>query len=141
MLSDIFNKALTFFRYLLTGRKSEVLPSEAIPKSLLKEEEGFNGPLAADALLLKEKDMIVLSVDFFFSDVPSWLEWDTDTNKLGIVQMGGAVAELNLEVPAAHVVDFETAKRVLLVTRKGQKRLESANDQKMVHAVNLIVRK
>lgn len=141
MNSGIFNKALTFIRYLLTGRKSEALPSEAIPRSLLKDEEGFNGPLGAAALLLKEEDMIVLSVDFFFTDMPSWLEWDADTNKLGIVQMGGAIAELNLEVPAAHVVDFETAKRVLLVTRKGQKRLESANDQKLVHAVNLIIRK
>lgn len=141
MTFGIFNKALTFIRYLFTGRKNVALPSEAVPRSLLREEEGFHGPLGAAALLLKEEDMIVLSVDFFFSDIPSWLEWDADTNKLGIVQMGGAIAELNLEMPPAHVIDFESAKRVLLVTRKGQKRLESANDQKLVHAVNLIVRK
>lgn len=141
MILGIFNKILTFCRYLLKGRKNEVLPSEAVPKSLLKEDEGFHGPLGADALLLQEDDRIVLSVDFFFSDIPSWLEWDAETKKLGIVQMGGAIAELKLDIPEAHTIDFENAKRVLLVTRKGQKRLESANDQKLVHAVNLIVRR
>lgn len=141
MIFGIFNKILTFCRYLLKGRKNEVLPSEAVPKSLLKEDEGFHGPLGADALLLREDDRIVLSVDFFFSDIPSWLEWDVGTGKLGIVQMGGAIAELKLDIPETHVIDFENAKRVLLVTRKGQKRLESANDQKLVHAVNLIVRR
>lgn len=117
------------------------MPFEAVPGGLLKQNEGFNGPLGADALLLKEDDQVVLSVDFFFSDIPSWLEWDTSTKKLGIVQMGGAMAELNIELPEAHIIDFEKVKRVLLVTRKGQKRLEMANDQKMIHAVNLIVRR
>lgn len=141
MSPTIFDKLLTFSRYILTGKKSEPLLQEAVPRSLMKENEGFNGPLGADALLLTEEDRIVLSVDYFFSDIPSWLEWDSETRKLGIVQMGGAVAELNLEVPPNNIIDFEKAKRVLLVTRKGQKRLESANDQKLVHAVNLIVRR
>lgn len=141
MIPSIFNKILTFFRYLLRGRKSDILPSEAIPERLLKQNEGFHGPLGADALLLREDDKIVLSVDFFFSDIPSWLEWDTETKKLAIVQMGGAVAELNLELPESHIIDFEKAKRVLLITRKGQKRLEMANDEKLIHAVNLIVRR
>lgn len=138
---SIFNKILTFFRYLLKGHKSDILPLEAVPERLLKQDQGFHGPLGADALLLKEDDRIVLSVDFFFSDIPSWLEWDAGTKKLAIVQMGGAVAELALELPESHVIDFEKARRVYLITRKGQKRLESANDQKLVHSVNLIVRR
>lgn len=105
------------------------------------KDEGFHGPLGADALLLREDDRIVLSVDFFFSDMPSWIEWDSERKKLAIVQMGGAVAELDLDLPESHVIDFEKARRVYLVTRKGQKRLESANDQKLVHSVNLIVRR
>ena len=141
MTTSIFDKLLTFSRFLFMGRKNEPLPVESVPRSLLKDNEGFNGPLGADALLLTEEDKLILSVDFFFSDIPSWLEWDSETNKLGIVQMGGAIAELNLEVPQDNIIDFEKAKKVLLVTRKGQKRLESANGQKLVHAVNLIVRK
>lgn len=140
MLFSIFNKILTFFRYLLEGKKTTVLPSESVPDRLLKDE-GFHGPLGADALLLKEDDKIVLSVDFFFSDMPSWIEWDSERKKLGIVQMGGAIAELDLELPESHIVNFEKARQVYLVTRKGQKRLEMANDQKLVHSVNLIVRK
>jgi hypothetical protein len=141
MNTHIFDKLLTFTRYIFTGRRNDPLPLESVPRTLLKESEGFNGPLGADALLLSEDDKIILSVDYFFSDIPSWLEWDSETSKLGIVQMGGAIAELNLEVPKDNIIDFEKAKKVLLVTRKGQKRLESANDQRLVHAVNLIVRK
>lgn len=141
VILSIFNKILTFFRYLLRGHKSETLPSEAVPERLLHQDQGFHGPLGADALLLREDDRIVLSVDFFFSDIPSWLEWDSETRKLAIVQMGGAMAELALELPESHVIDFERAKRIYLVTRKGHKRLESANDQKLVHSVNLIVRR
>lgn len=141
MTTSIFNKLISFSLYLLTGRKNDLLPAESVPRSLLKENEGFHGALGADALLLAEDDKLILSVDYFFSDIPSWLEWDSETSKLGIVQMGGAVAELNLEVPKDNIIEFEKAKKVLLVTRKGQKRLESANDQKLVHAVNLIVRK
>ncbi len=126
---------------MLKGRESSSLTTEAIPGGLLKNSEGFHGPLGAAALLLHEDDQIVLSVDFFFTDIPSWLEYDVDTKKLGIVQMGGAVAELNIDVPEPHIIDFEKAKRVLLVTRMGHKRLEMANDQKLIHSVNLIVRR
>lgn len=126
---------------MLKGREGSILSSEAVPEALMKDNEGFHGPLGAAALLLREDDRIVLSVDFFFTDIPSWLEYDVETKKLGIVQMGGAIAELKLEMPEAHIIDFETAKRVLLITRGGQKRLEMANDERLIHSVNLIVRR
>ena len=126
---------------MLKGGESDVLSSDAVPERLMKDKEGFHGPLGAAALLLREDNRIVLSVDFFFSDIPSWLEYDVDTKKLGIVQMGGSIAELKLELPEPHIIDFENAKRVLLITRNGQKRLEMANDERLIHSVNLIVRR
>ena len=73
---------------MLKGREGSILSSEAVPEALMKDNEGFHGPLGAAALLLREDDRIVLSVDFFFTDIPSWLEYDVETKKLDTLTTG-----------------------------------------------------
>lgn len=87
--------------------------------------------------MLREEGQVVLNIDFYFPDTPSWLEWDVGTGKLAIAQMGGAMAELNIELPASQAGYFEAVKRVLLVTRRYE---DEARQEKLIHFISLIVR-
>ena len=136
MSVSFFDKILTTLRGLCGGKGESAAPPA--PQEPLKPLPGYQGPLDAPALLLSEDDRVILTVDYFFADIPSWLEWDGATGKLAVVQMGGAVAELGLNIPDSHIINLEQARRVYLITRMAQ---DAANDSKIVHAVSLIVRR
>jgi hypothetical protein len=93
---------------------------------------GTTGLVHAPALWLHEDRNIVLLVDYDFEDFPSWVEWDRTTRKLFVVQMGGAAAELPLEVPANENMPARDIHRLLLVTGKHERR--------NAHFVSFIVR-
>lgn len=134
----IFNRILTFFRYLLRGSPSAVVPP-APPKPVFPEEvRGIHGVLDVPALLLREDDRVVLSVDVYFPDMPSWLEWDVDAATLSVVQMGGAMSQLALTLPPEDAVAFEAVRRVLLVARESK---EFGVEDKLIHYISLIVRR
>jgi hypothetical protein len=56
---------------------------------------GFNGDLDVGAVLLFEEDHTVLSIDYDFPDVPSYVEFDLGNHRIHIVQQGGDVATLS----------------------------------------------
>lgn len=136
MSGSIFNKILTFIRYLLRGGKTASVEYTGEPPHT-QEVKGFHGKFQGDCMMLREDGQVVLNIDFYFPDTPSWLEWDVGTGKLAIAQMGGAMAELNIELPASQAWYFETVKRVLLITRRDE---GEASQNKLVHFISLIVR-
>lgn len=102
---------------------------EVVPEKPLK---GTNGPLLADLLVMRKDDRIVFVVDHDFEDIPEWVEWDVSRNTIGIVQMGGAVAELKSTIPAERAELFRNAKNIALAIR-----FEGKN---IVHGVYMVVR-
>jgi hypothetical protein len=93
---------------------------------------GTHGRLEADAVILSEDNRIVLSVGHDFEDVPSWVEWDMKTGRLSVAQMGGALAELKLQLPLFYKERMKNVKRLALVTGSGP--------EKMMHYIAFIMR-
>jgi len=125
---------LTYCLYLCGWKKAE---KPHVPTSMSNSEPekpliGTNGPIVADMLVMKRDDRIVLVVDHEFQDIPEWVEWDVSRNTIGIVQMGGAVAELNSVIPPEKVDMFRNAKNLALAIR--------FDGRDVVHGVYLVVR-
>ncbi len=59
---------------------------------------GFHGTLNAPALLLHEDNHFVLSVEYDFTGIPSWIEAYEGEEKLHIVQTTGDIASLTLSL-------------------------------------------
>jgi hypothetical protein len=93
---------------------------------------GTHGRLEADAVILSEDDRVVLSIGHDFADVPSWVEWDMKTGRLSVAQMGGAFAELRLQLPLFYKERMKNVKRLALVTGSGQ--------EKTMHYIAFIMR-
>ena len=120
-------KLLTCLKFL--GDDSGAMPPVA-PENT--RTHGTSGPVNAPTLWLHEDPHIVLLVDYDFEDFPSWVEWDRKAHKLFVVQMGGAAAELALDVPANENMSATGIHRLLLVTGRRERRNS--------HFVSFIVR-
>ncbi len=96
---------------------------EKVTASKAAPVRGTQGEIKADALMMKEDDKLVLVVDQELEDVPSWVEWDIATDKLLIVQTGGATAELNKLIPSEKREILEEVQRFMLVTNSGGERV------------------
>lgn len=125
---------------LLTGllyklgiwKESARVPHEPVKAEQIVVPVGTHGRLDADAVILSEGDRVVLSIGYDFADVPSWVEWDMSNGRLSVAQMGGAVAELRLELPLFYKERMKDVKRVALVTGRAP--------AKMMHYVAFIMR-
>jgi hypothetical protein len=114
---------LTDFLYKLgLGKKESIAPAPAPAENEWARPHGTTGLVEAPTLLLTEDDKIVLMVDYDFADFPSWVEWDTKSRKLLIVQMGGAAAELALTMPLHQIGSIGTTKRLMLITGRYERR-------------------
>lgn len=82
-----------------------------------KAMKGTNGPLLAEMLVMQKEGRLTMVVDHEFEDIPEYVEWDVSRNIIGIVQMGGAVAELKSVLPAEKVDMFRNAKNLALAIR------------------------
>lgn len=83
-----------------------------------KQPQGFDGPLHAETALILEDNRVVLAVGYDFQDVPSWVEVDAKTRGMNIVQMGGSVATVPIQLPMAPEGPdtLKDLKRIALVT-------------------------
>jgi len=106
--------------------------TETATDALTFELEGTTGFLDVPTLLLVENNQVVLIVDHEFKDIPSWVEWDRTWQKLSIVQMGGALAELALGPEILREAEIDKVRRLLLVTGPTENRLS--------HFVSIIIR-
>ncbi len=124
---------LTAFLYKLgIWKESERIPHGSAGPDNFVPPAGSHGRLEADAVILSEGDRVVLSIGHDFADVPSWVEWDMRTGRLSVAQMGGALAELKLELPLFYKERMKNVKRLALVTGHGH--------EKMMHYVAFIMR-
>ena len=94
--------------------------------------EGTHGTLDSGAAFIIEDDKAVLTIEHDFEDVPSWIEWDKDKNEISIVQMGGAVATIDIHLPFANDNTLKSIKRIAFVSGTGPK--------KMLHYLTFISR-
>jgi hypothetical protein len=129
---------LHYVKRLLTGLLYKLGWESARTKALDAQQpedsapEGTQGRIDAEAALLLEDDRAVLSVGFDFADVPSWVEWDLRSGRLSVAQMGGALAELSLDLPRSARDSLRSLKRLALVTGNGP--------DKLMHYIAFIVR-
>ncbi len=131
---SIIKQFLTYCLYRC-GYKKAGEPLEPDTRPEIQPEMpliGTNGPLLADMLVLQKDGRTVLVVDHEFEDIPEWVEWDISRNTIGIVQMGGAVAELKSVIPPEKVDMFRNAKNLNLAVRFDGKHV--------VHGVYMVVR-
>ena len=124
------HRLLTYYLYKWGIRPAPVDPVR-VPETPSQPLVGSHGLLEAEAILMIQDPYVVLVVDHEFLDIPAYVEWDPTRRSIGIVQSGGAVAELRTLVPADVKELFETARTILLMTR--------FNGTKVAHRVNLIV--
>jgi hypothetical protein len=109
---SIIKQFLTYCLYRCGWKKTEEpsLPAQTQESPLEKPMIGTNGPLLADMLVMKKDGRVTIVVDHEFEDIPEWVEWDISRNTIGIVQMGGAVAELKSVIPPEKVGMFRNAR-------------------------------
>lgn len=135
VLARIINILLTPVRYIIDICK----PSKTID-DLIKEAEDetpanekypyapFSGQaqterLEAEAAILFEDDRIVLTVEYNFKDVPSWVEGDASTRNISVMMMGGGTVVLQLPLPANETERLQTTKYMVFVTGTESKKL------------------
>lgn len=131
---SLINRILTYCRYLWRVKSPEE-PPVSTPKREVEPEKplkGTNGPLLADLLVMRKDDRVILVVDHEFEDIPEWVEWDVSRNTIGIVQMGGAVAELKSTISPEKAELFRSAKNIALAIR--------FEGKDIVHGVYMVVR-
>ncbi len=130
MLKDL----LTQLVYkLCIWRKAEDDDSSFVADEEVKSPKGVNGLLDVETALLFEDSRVILMVDYDFSDVPSWIEGDTETKSISIVQMGGAVANVKMTLPEQEKERWQNLKRIALVSGTGS--------QKLMHYVSFTLHK
>ncbi len=131
---SIIKQFLTYCLYCCGYKKADKPLAAEAQRKLQPEMPlvGTNGPLLADMLVMQKDGRTVLVVDHEFEDVPEWVEWDISRNTIGIVQMGGAVAELKSVIPPEKVDMFRNAKNLNLAVRFDGKHV--------VHGVYMVVR-
>lgn len=123
--------AIAFLKKILARFRHETGTKHPAP---VKHERvhGTTGLVNAPALWLHEEKHIILLIDYDFEDFPSWIEWDRKARKLFLIQMGGAAAELPLDVPANENMPASDIHRLLLVTGRHERR--------NAHFVSFIIR-
>lgn len=123
-----------FFRKVAFWRHSNKAPAPEQPTAS-KDVTGYNGDLDADAVLLFEEDRIILSIDYDFPDVPSYVEFDLGNNHIQVVQQGGDVATLSqLKLPKDEHERLSPITSIALLTGTG------ARAEKLVQMVSVIVK-
>ncbi len=129
---SFLKRLLTFFRYIIGYKPDEASTSFVYKAVEEKPLIGTNGPIDADILVMKEDDRVIIVVDHDFLDVPEWVEWDVSRNVFGVVQLGGAVAEMKNVIPPEKADMFKNCQNTYLSTRFAGKHI--------VHAIRLVVR-
>ena len=132
VVMEFFNRFLTYILYLL-GVRPEEEPSPPQAAEAEKPLTGTNGPIRADVLVLEDNGRVIMVVDHDFLDIPEWVEWDVSRNIIGIVQMGGAIAELKNVIPPEKEAIFRSVPNILLATR--------FEGQKVAHSIYMVVRR
>ena len=103
------------------GSKSGDGASDNAPKIT-----GFHGTLNAPALLLHEDNHFILSVDYDFTGIPSWIEAHENAEKLHIVQTTGDIASLTLSLAQdRHTLKnaLQQATHIALISGTGAERI------------------
>jgi hypothetical protein len=127
------NRFLTYCMYLLGVRKEDpVYAGPPVPERPEKPLVGTNGPIEAEVLVMREENRVVMVVDYDFEDIPEWIEWDVGRGVIGIVQMGGAVAEVKSVIPPEKSAMFKETTHLVLATR--------FEGRRMMHSIYLVVR-
>ncbi len=131
---DKINDLLIKFMYkLCIWRRSRDSDSEALETIGDVPTQGFNGVLDVESALLFENNNAVLSVDYDFLDMPSWVEGNLETGALSVVQMGGDVATLKVELPKNAKENWQNLQQIILVTR--------FNTEKLMHHLSFVLQK
>lgn len=108
-------------------------PSENTSSAPAPNVRGFKGDLNVKAALMVDQPNLVLSVDYNFPDMPSYVEFDLGKRHIHIVQQGGDVATLaQLALPRDEYDTFMPLSRIALLTGSG--------DEKLVQMLSLIIK-
>ena len=103
---------------------SEPVFSEDIP--------GTSGHITPQAVLVKLEKRIILSLDVDLGDMPSWIEWDKETNIFSLAQNGGAVAHFPSPVPKRLEMDLKETRSLMLIS--------TVNGQRLSHLIPFVER-
>lgn len=129
---SVFTDFLTNIRHKLL-RWLGLDVSEQTPVVFVPSAEPGLGVILREPLVgLKDGHLIVV-VDHIFADVPSWVEWDQDRKTMSIMQMGGRVEEVRIDINPEHYEVLQLARKLLLVSND--------NKERIVHYVQFIARK
>lgn len=120
MIKDLLRKLLY---KLCIWRKVDDEETSFSADDTVLSPQGVNGVLDVETALLFEDDRVVLMVDYDFVDMPSWIEGDAETKAVSIVQMGGAVAQLKLELPEQERQRWSYLSRIALVSGTGAEKM------------------
>ncbi len=134
LLSFVFRILLTVVRYIMSiGRKDmdvdDILAeAEAAGDYIAYPYEAFPvrteiERLEAEAAILFENDRIILTVDYDFLDVPSWVEGDGETRNISIAMMGGGTVILKLPLPMGEIERIKQTKYMVFVSGTGNAKL------------------
>jgi len=90
--------------------------------------EPQRGRIKKEPLLAMEDGNLVMVVDHVFDDIPSWAQWNPDTQLLSITQMGGKIDEVKTVIKREYLETLLSARKLLLVSNNDK-------DGKIMHYV------
>lgn len=129
-----FKRFLTdfFYTYVIGRPAVRVAPSAHGP--VRGTNEGINGQLTVDALLVRDtdRDTLILVVDADLHDIPVWADWDRSQNTIGVAQQNSAYATMTIKIEKEHQDMLKKMNRIMVVTKVA--------DMSVVHHVPFIAR-
>jgi len=128
-------KLLTNFLQNLGVLKAEEVEQSA-PSPVETQTDPKVGKIDHEPLLAMEGDKLLMVVDHYFENVPSWVEWDKERKIVTITQMNGDLDEAPMNLKEDYVEKLKLAQKLHLISKENM----NDNDERIMHSVSFLSR-
>ena len=94
------------------------------------------GKIDHEPLLALEEGKLVMVVDHYFENMPSWVEWDSERKVITITQMNGDLDEAAIDLKEEYFESLKMAQKLLLVSNENA----SNDNERIMHTVSFLSR-
>ena len=134
-MSKIIEFLRNFLQTLGVSRPNEA--EQSAPSPVETQTDPKVGKIDHEPLLAMEDDNLVMVVDHYFENVPSWVEWDKERKTITITQMNGDLDEAPVDLKEEYIDRLKLAQKLLLVSNVNA---SNDNDERIMHTVSFLSR-
>ncbi|MFK7839592.1 MAG: hypothetical protein AB8B83_04620 [Bdellovibrionales bacterium] len=94
------------------------------------------GKIGHEPLLALENGNLIMVVDHYFENIPSWVEWDSERKVITITHMNGDHDEAAIDLKEEYYESLKMAQKLLLVSNENA----SNDNERIMQTVSFLSR-